>query len=374
MDPVIRNTILSVVITIPLSLIVIGALFRKSILYKLTSTWVISLLFISANARIATGRPDLYPYYLSLIVAIIVMTLVGVYAYVVVRAPLKRTIDELAKISVGDLTVRVDQKMLNRNDEIGLISQSIDKLSQNFNRIISGVQKSFVTISTMGSNIKDVSSNVAQSAALQAGTLEEISTSMEEMVEAIVNSSENALETSSITNHTNESVKLGNESVLKALNYLTEIAQKIKIINDISYQTSILSLNAGVEAARAGEAGRGFAVVAAEVRNLSNQSKEAAVQIDVVSRESSYFSAEAIESLKDILPNMEKTTLLVQKIVAATSEQNAGVAQINNAIQDMNNATQQNANDAEELAHSALSLSDEADHLNELIKFFKTHQ
>jgi len=301
------------------------------------------------------------------------MALVGVYAYLVVRVPLKKTIDELSKIAVGDLTVRIDHQMLNRNDEIGMISQSIEKLSKNFNQIINGIQKSFVTISTMGSNIKEVSSNVAQSAAMQAGTLEEISTSMEEMVETIVNNAENALETSDITNKTNESVKLGNESVLKALNYLTEIAEKIKIINDISYQTSILSLNAGVEAARAGEAGRGFAVVAAEVRNLSNQSKDAAVQIDTVSRESSFFSAEAIDSLKDILPNMEKTTLLVQKIVAATSEQNAGVAQINNAIQDMNNATQQNATDAEEMANSALALSDEAEHLNNLIKFFKTH-
>ncbi|MBN2805603.1 MAG: methyl-accepting chemotaxis protein [Prolixibacteraceae bacterium] len=374
MDPVIKNSLLSILVVIPLALLFIAILFRKSILFKVTFTWVLSLLFVSTNARIATGRPDLYPYHISLIVAILVMIGVAFYAYYVIRVPLKKTIDELAKLSKGDLTVKVEDSMLNRNDEIGLISHSIDLLIHNFDRIIGGVQKSFVNISTMGNNIRQASSNVAQSAAMQAGTLEEISTSMEEMLETISNNAGNARETGDITNETNMMIRLGNDSVMKALNYLNEIAEGIKIINDIAYQTNILSLNAGVEAARAGEAGKGFAVVAKEVRHLSDQSREAAVQIGNVSRESSATSAEAVAALREILPNMEKTTLLVQKIVAATAEQNAGVGQISNAIQDMNLATQHNATDAEEMAQSAVALSDESAQLSELIRFFKTNK
>jgi methyl-accepting chemotaxis protein len=374
MDPVIKNSLLSIMVVIPLALLFISLLFRKSILFKVTFTWVLSLIFVSTNARIATGRPDIYPYYISLIVAILFMMGVAFYAYYVIRVPLKKTIDDLAKVSKGDLTVNVEDSMLKRKDEMGEISQSINLLIHNFDRIIGGVQKSFVNISTMGANIKNASSNVAQSAAMQAGTLEEISTSMEELLETISNNSENARETGDITNETNMMVRLGNDSVMKALNYLNEIAERIKIINDIAYQTNILSINAGVEAARAGEAGRGFAVVAKEVRHLSDQSREAAVQIENVSRESSFTSADAIEALKEILPNMEKTTLLVQKIVAATAEQNAGVSQISNAIQDMNLATQHNATDAEEMAQSAVILSDESDHLSELISFFKTNR
>lgn len=373
MDPVIKHSILSLVIAFPIALICIRIMFKNSILFKVTFTWVISLIFIASNSRIAAGRPDLYPYSVSLVVAIVVIFLVGLYAYKVIKKPLEQVINDLSKVSTGDLTVKIKEEMLNRKDEIGLISKSVSTLSSNFEEIIGGIQKNFNTISKMSSNIKQASSNMAQSAAMQAGNLEEISTSMEEMVETIVNNSENAQETQNITLQTNESVRVGNEAVMKALGYLDEISTRIQVINDIAFQTNILSLNAGVEAARAGDAGRGFAVVAKEVRNLSNQSKEAAVQIDDVSRESSNFSQEAIQSLKNIVPNMEKTTLLVQKIVAANSEQNAGVSQINNAIQELNNSTQQNATDAEEMAQSALSLSDSADHLNNLIQYFKTN-
>ncbi|MDA3928769.1 MAG: methyl-accepting chemotaxis protein [Prolixibacteraceae bacterium] len=373
MDPVIKNSIVSLVVAFPVAFVCIRWMFKNSILFKITLTWVMSLIFIASNARIAAGRPDLYPYHISLIVGIVVIFFVALYAFLVIRKPLKQAISDLEKVSKGDLTIKVADKMLSRKDEMGTISRSISELSQNFEEIINGIQQSFETISHMGTNIKQASSSMAQAAALQAGNLEEISTSMEEMVEIIQNNSENAEETKNITNETNQSVKLGNDSVLKALSYLTEIAERIQVIDDISYQTNILSLNAGVEAARAGEFGKGFAVVAAEVRNLSNQSKEAAVQIDSVSRESSKFSADAVDSLKYIVPNMEKTTILVQKIVSATTEQNVGVSQINNAIQELNTSTQQNATNAEEMAQSAISLSDEAEHLYELVHFFKTH-
>lgn len=341
-------------------------------MFRITILWVFSLLFVVINTRISMGRPDLYPYQVSMPVAILVITLISILAYRMIRLPLKRAMTDLEKISKGDLTVVVDENFKKRNDELGVIARSIHDLSHNFNEVISGIQSSFRTMSQMGQQIKQASSNMAQSAALQAGSLEEISTTMDEMVETILNNNENAEETQKITDRTNNSVVLGSDAAMKALNYVQEIAEKIQIINEISYQTNILSLNAGVEAARAGESGRGFAVVAAEVRNLSNQSKAAAVEIGQVSRESTLHSSQAIELLKDIVPNMEQTSLLVNKIATATVEQTSGVSQINNAIQELNNSTQTNATNAEEMAQSALSLSDEAERLNELIKYFKT--
>lgn len=371
MDSVISHSIISFVVSLPIALIAIRIMFKNSILFKVTFTWVMSLLFIASNARIAAGRPDLYPYHISLIVAILVIFLIGLYAYWVIRKPLKRVIDDLEKVSNGDLTVEVDHKIEHRKDEVGIITQSIANLSANFEEIIRGIQTNFETISRMAENIKQASGNMARSAAMQAGNLEEVSTAMEEMVETIASNSENAVETKEITIRTNESVKEGNVAVLKALNYLNEITERIHVINDIAYQTNILSLNAGVEAARAGDAGKGFSVVATEVRNLSNQSKEAAYEIESVSSESKGFSNKAVESLKDIVPSMEKTTMLVQKIVFANEEQSAGVSQINQAIQELNNSTQQNATDAEEMAQSAISLSDSAEHLKKLVTYFK---
>lgn len=373
MDPVIKQALLSLLIATPIAVFVIRLLFKNSILFKITSLWLFSLLFLVTNTRLSAGRPDLYPYHFSMPIAIVVIFFIAYFAYRIIRIPLKQAMHDLEKVSKGDLTVKVDEKMLKRNDEMGVISRSIDSLSKNFEGIIRGVQQSFMNINEMGAYIKQSSSNMARSSALQAGNLEEISTSMEELVETIMNNSENAESTKTITLETNKSIKVGNDSVLKALNSIREITEKIKIINDISYQTNILAINASVEAARAGEHGTGFAVVAKEVRNLSHQSKEAAIEIDEVSTVSSESSNEAMLLLKEIVPKMEKTTMLVQKIVSATTEQNAGVSQINNAIQELNNTTQQNATDSERMAQSALDLSNESEKLSELIKYFKTH-
>jgi len=374
MDKVILQSIITLAIATPIAIVTMRILFRNSIMFRLTSLWLFSLLFIVLNTRISTGRPDLYPYYISMPAAILVTMLVAFLAYRMIRIPLKRAMDDLQRLSTGDLTVKVSEHLKKQNNEMGVIACSIDKLSQSFNEIIGGLQNSFKAMSQMGEQIKQASGNMAQSAALQAGNLEEISTTMEELVETIQNNNENAEETKILSIETDKSVRFGNDAALKALNYVQEIAEKIQIINEIAYQTSILSLNAGVEAARAGEFGKGFSVVAAEVRNLSNQSKEAAVEIRAVSSESTKSSSEAIKLLKNIIPNLEKTTILIQKIVAASSEQNAGVSQINNAIQDLNNSTQINATNAEEMAQSALLLYDEAAKLNEMVKYFKTHQ
>jgi len=197
---------------------------------------------------------------------------------------------------------------------------------------------------------------------------------MEEMVEIIQNNTENTDQTRKITLETNVRLKQGSNAAINALGYLEEITERIRIINDIVYQTNILALNAGVEAARAGEYGRGFSVVAREVRNLSSQSKDAAVKIDEISRASSRHSGEAIQLLTEIVPDMEKSASLVDQVYRATSEQNAGVSQISNAIQELNDSTQINATHAEEMSNSAFSLTDEAERLKKLISFFKTHK
>ncbi|HPR30730.1 MAG TPA: methyl-accepting chemotaxis protein [Prolixibacteraceae bacterium] len=374
MDPVIKNSIISLVVSIPLALLVIRLLFKNSILFRITFIWVLSLLFIATNTRISTGRPDLYPYHYSLGVAIFVILLVAVYAYRVIRKPLILSMKSLEQISKGDLTTSLDPNLLKRNDELGIITKSVKDLIINFDRIVTGIKRTTRNMEAMGEQIRETSSLIAKAAALQASNLEEISTSMEEMVEAISSNAENAEETRLISSETNESVKSGNEAALVALNYLNEITERVAIINDLSYQTNILALNAGVEAARAGETGRGFTVVAREVRKLSEQSKDAAVKIEEISGESVRHSAEAMELLSNVLPKMEHTNTLVQKIVAATQEQSLGVSHINNAIQELNNSTQQIATNSEEMANSAWNLSDESAHLSKLINYFVTRE
>lgn len=214
------------------------------------------------------------------------------------------------------------------------------------------------------------SQQLSQGASEQAASVEEISSSMEEMVSNIQQNSDNAKQTETISNSSAQVVGQVDRSSKESLQAVNEIVQKINIINDIAFQTNILALNAAVESARAGESGKGFAVVASEVRKLAERSKIAADEIDHLSKSSLNITTETGNIMQQLIPEILKTSKLVQEIAAASLEQNSGAEQVNSAIQQLNRITQENAATAEEMATSAEELLSQAEQLTEMISFF----
>lgn len=346
-------------------------LFKNSILSKIVALWVINILLNDVNSKMGRLFPDEYPFYLSMPVGFIISIFLIYQVYRLIRKPFDQSIKDLEELSKGNLDINEDISMSGRNDELGRLKQSIITLSTTLKDVMKGVKTSSEQISWASKEIRNSAHGLSEGASGQAAAAEEISVSMEQMVAAIRQNSQDSVESKEIALQTSDSMNKLSLAANESLSSIKSIAKKISVINDIAYKTDILAINAAIEAARAGIHGDGFAVVASEVRRLAEKSKLAAEEISALSISSVEITEETDRLLSESLPKLEKTVKLVEQISNASYEQNSGVGQINNAIGDLNDVTQRNAASSEELAKGAEELFAQAGNLNTLIDFFK---
>jgi methyl-accepting chemotaxis protein len=256
-------------------------------------------------------------------------------------------------------------------DEIGELSNALERLTNRFGDIFIGIKKTIEQLITSGNTLSETAGKLSEGASEQASSTEQVSASMEQMSANIEQNVENAKIADAMAKKSSVEIESSSSQVKTTALSMNEIAKKTTIIDDIAFQINILALNAAVEAARAGAYGKGFGVVANEVGKLAERSKTAAQEIDSLTSKSSEIAKNSGISLEQIVPQIKKTAELVQDITNASIEQQAGSQQINNAIQQLNNVTQQNASSAEQLASNVETLNNLAEKLNNLIDFFK---
>ena len=274
--------------------------------------------------------------------------------------------DQLAH---GNLDLQVH---VSHHDEIGKLQRTMRTMVATLNRIAQNILESANQVTASSQTMSTSAAQMSQGAGAQAAASEEASSSMEEMVANIRQNTDNALQTEKIAVKAAEDARKSGDAVAEAVSAMQHIASEIAIIDDITRQTRILSLNAKIEAARAGDKGKGFAVVAAEVRALAERSQQATTHIITQANSGMAMAENAGNMLMHLVPDIQRTAELVQGIAAASREQNTGTQQINHAIQQLDSVTQHNSATSEELAATAEELATQAEQLQTTIAFFET--
>jgi len=285
-----------------------------------------------------------------------------------VTQPVKKLVNILDLMSQGHMDLEID---VDRKDEIGTLLATVKDLSGRLGNVVEEVRVSAGNVASASQALSASTEEMSQGATQQAFGAEEASSSIEQMTANIRQNADNAQQTEKIAVKAAEDATEGGAAVGATVTAMTDIAEKISIIEEIARQTNLLALNAAIEAARAGEHGKGFAVVAAEVRKLAERSQAAAAEISQLSSSSVQVAERAGEMLEKIVPDIKKTAELVQEINAASVEQSAGANEINKAIQQLDQVTQQNASSAEELSSTAEELASQSESLMASMAFFK---
>ncbi len=261
------------------------------------------------------------------------------------------------------------------NGAYGSLKASSKLIGNNVSELLAMIMNSGTKLNNDTDILSKASTQLSDASNKQAASLEETAAALEEVTATITNNTADIHKMNSLATQLNTSVNEGSSLATQTNKAMEEIDEKVSAINDaitiidqIAFQTNILSLNAAVEAATAGEAGKGFAVVAQEVRNLASRSAEAANEIKALvenAKEKATNGKEIanvmINGYNVINENIVQTTELISNVANASKEQESAIHQINDAVTHLDHATQQNASRAADISR----LSDEISALSD---------
>ncbi|MEI7378186.1 methyl-accepting chemotaxis protein [Dickeya chrysanthemi] len=319
---------------------------------------------------------------LGLLLVISLVVWLGVNKVII--SPLQRITEHLRRIASGDLSHDiVMEKRATR--EIAVLNNSVIQMQSGLVDLISQVRQGMETMMQQVSHVTDDNRQLSEQANRQSAALK---VTTEHIIQISQHLEQNAQYTEQASHHAQETSHIAEQGeammsdVRNAMQNIScrskEMTEVISLIENVAFQTHILSLNAAIEAARAGEMGKGFSVVAREVGTLASQSGQSAQNINALIHESDNSVATGArlvvhlnDSLQEIIQAAKGTSTFLNEITDISQQQNQSIHEVTNRISSLNDTVKQNALQVEASARTCLQLLAQAEQLNLSVSLFQ---